>query len=72
MIVRTRESLQPSGLGHILDPSNVVRAAKESGADAIIITKSGIHKYRVSDGMGGSVPYNSKFMEIEAIVYTDK
>lgn len=49
-----------------------VDRAKEAGADAIIITNTGIHRYRVSDGMGGSVPYNSKFIELEAIVYSDK
>lgn len=49
-----------------------IATAKESGADAIIITKSGIHRFRVSDGQGGSVTYNSKFMELEAIVYSDK
>jgi hypothetical protein len=49
-----------------------IATAKESGADAIIITKSGIHRFRVPDGQGGSVTYNSKFMELEAIVYSDK
>jgi hypothetical protein len=49
-----------------------VDTAKESGADAIIITKSGIHTFRVPDGQGGWVTYHSKLMEIEAIVYTDK
>ena len=28
--------------------------------------------YAVPDGQGGSVTYNSKFMELEAIVYSDK
>ena len=46
--------------------------AKESGADAIIITKTGVHKFRMSDGMGGSVPYSAKYIEGEAIVYTAK
>jgi hypothetical protein len=50
----------------------VIARAKESGADAIIITKTGNRKYRVRDGMGGSVMYNARFMDIEAIVYTDK
>ncbi len=50
----------------------VIARAKEFGADGIIITKEGNRKYRVSDGMGGSVLYNAKFMDIEAIVYTDK
>lgn len=49
-----------------------ITKAKESGADGMIINKKGNRKYRVSDGMGGSVPYNAKFMDIEAIVYTDK
>ena len=49
-----------------------IAKAKESGADGIIINKTGNRKYRVRDGMGGSVPYNAKFMDIEAIVYTDK
>ena len=46
--------------------------AKKAGADAIIITNTGIHRYRVRDGMGGSVLYNSRFIELEAIVYSDK
>ena len=46
--------------------------AKEFGADGLIITKTGSRKYRVRDGMGGSVPYNAIFIEIEAIVYLDK
>ena len=46
--------------------------AKESGADAIIITKTGVRRFRVSDGMGGSVPYSAKYMEVEAIVYSAK
>ena len=50
----------------------VIAKAKESGADGIIINKIGNRKYRVRDGMGGSVPYDAKFMDIEAIVYTDK
>ena len=49
----------------------VIAKAKESGADGIIINKTGNRKYRVRDGMGGSVLYNAKFMDIEAIVYTD-
>ena len=49
-----------------------VDRAKEAGADAIIITKTGTRNFRMSDGMGGSVPYNAKFIEIEAIVYNDK
>ena len=49
-----------------------IAKAKENGAHAIVITKSGIHTFRVSDGQGGSVTYNSKLMEIEAVVYTDK
>ena len=50
----------------------VFAKAKEVGADGLIITKTGNRKYRVRDGMGGSVTYNAKFMEIEAIVYLDK
>ena len=50
----------------------VFAKAKEFGADGLIITKTGTRKYRVRDGMGGSVTYNAKFMEIEAIVYLDK
>ena len=50
----------------------VFAKAKEFGADGVIITKTGAHKYRVRDGMGGSVTYNAKVMEIEAIVYLDK
>lgn len=50
----------------------VIAKAKESGADGIIINKTGNRKYRVRDGMGGSVTYNAKFMDIEAIEYTDK
>ena len=49
-----------------------IARAKESGADGIIINKTGNRKYRVRDGMGGSVIYNEKFMDIEGIVYTDK
>ena len=51
---------------------DVFAKAKEFGADGLIISKTGTHKYRVRDGMGGSVTYNAKFMEIEAIVYLDK
>ena len=50
----------------------VIAKAKEHGADGIVIIKEGTRNYRVSDGMGGSVPYSAKFMDIEAIVYTDK
>lgn len=46
--------------------------AMEFGADGIIITKTGIRTYRVRDGMGGSVTYNAKFMDIEAFVYNEK
>ena len=46
--------------------------AKEFGADGLVIVKTGTRKYRVRDGMGGSVTYNAKFMDIEAIVYLDK
>lgn len=46
--------------------------AKEVGADGLIITETGIHKYRLRDGMGGSVPYAAKYIVIEAIVYSDK
>jgi len=46
--------------------------AKEFGADGLIITKTGSRKYRVRDGMGGSVTYNAIFIEIEAIIYLDK
>jgi hypothetical protein len=46
--------------------------AQEFGADGIIITKTGTRNYRVRDGMGGSVPYNSIYIEIEAIIYLDK
>lgn len=46
--------------------------AKEFGADGVIITKTGTRKYRVRDGMGGSVPYSAIFIEIEAIIYLDK
>ena len=46
--------------------------AKEVGADGLIITEAGIHKYRVRDGMGGSVAYAAKYIIIEAIVYRDK
>ena len=50
----------------------VFAKAREFGADGLIIVKTGTRKYRVRDGMGGSVEYNAKFMDIEAIVYLDK
>ena len=46
--------------------------AKEMGADGLIIMKTGTRNYRVRDGMGGSVPYSSKFIEFEAIIYLDE
>jgi hypothetical protein len=46
--------------------------AKEMGADGLIIMKAGTRNYRVRDGMGGSVPYSTKFIEFEAIIYLDK
>ena len=46
--------------------------AKEMGADGLIIIKRGMRDYRVRDGMGGSVPYSTKFIEFEAIIYLDK
>jgi hypothetical protein len=51
---------------------NTFDKAKESGADGVIITKTGTRKYRVSDGMGGSVPYSAIYIEVEAIIYLDK
>ena len=46
--------------------------AKEMGADGLIFMKTGTRNYRVRDGMGGSVPYSSKFIEFEAIIYLDE
>ena len=46
--------------------------AKKSGADGLIITKTGTRNFRTRDGMGGSVPHSAKYVQIEAIVYLDK
>ena len=46
--------------------------AKELGADGIIIKKDEFHKLRLRDGMGGRVPHQEYYMELEAIVYLDK
>jgi len=51
---------------------NTFAKAKEFGADGLIITKTGTRNYRMSDGMGGSVPYSAIYIEVEAIVYLDK
>jgi len=51
---------------------NTFAKAKEFGADGLIITKTGTRNYRMSDGMGGSVPYSAIYIEIEAIIYLDK
>jgi len=50
----------------------IVAKAKESGADALIITNEGTQNIRVRDGMGGSVLYVVEYLKIEAIVYLDK
>ena len=54
-----------------MDPTFVVKAFR-LGADGVIIKKTGTRNFRVRDGMGGSVPYSAKYIEIEAIVYLDK
>ena len=51
---------------------NTFAKAKELGADGVVITKTGTRNYRMSDGMGGSVPYSAIYIEAEAIVYLDK
>jgi hypothetical protein len=49
-----------------------IAKAKESGADGLIITKSGTRNVRVRDGMGGSHHYSLIYIESEAIIYLDK
>ncbi len=50
----------------------VFAKAKERGADGLIIMKTGTRTLRQSDGMGGSISHNVKYIDIEAIVYLDK
>ena len=71
-IVRAEHYVLPGRDDDDLMKRKTIAKAKESGADGLIITKSGTRNVRVRDGMGGSHHYSLIYIESEAIIYLDK